>query len=63
MNTGLPSASLTAAADWPSRVFAPYMYLGAGDNFKLTACDDACGQKFFTLAFIIAALVYIVRRA
>lgn len=48
------STTLTAAADWPARVFAPYMYLGAGDNFKLTTCDDACGQKFFTLAFIIA---------
>jgi chitinase len=30
------------------------MYIGAGDDFKLTDCDDACGQKFFTLAFIIA---------
>jgi hypothetical protein len=48
------STTLAAAADWPARVFAPYMYLGAGDHFKLTDCDDACGQKFFTLAFIIA---------
>ncbi len=47
-------ASLVSAADWPARVFAPYMYLGSGDNFKLTACDDATGQKFYTLAFIIA---------
>jgi hypothetical protein len=39
---------------WPDRVFAPYMYLGAGDNFKLTDCDDACGLKHYTLAFIIA---------
>jgi chitinase len=30
------------------------MYLGAGDRFKLTDCDDACSQKYFTLAFIIA---------
>jgi hypothetical protein len=44
----------TVRADWPSRVFAPYMYIGAGDDFKLTDCDDACGQKFYTLAFIIA---------
>jgi len=44
----------TARAGWPARVFAPYMYIGAGDNFKLTDCDDACGQKFYTLAFIIA---------
>ena len=41
-------------AGWPARVFAPYMYMGAGDNFKLTECDDQCGQKFYTLAFIIA---------
>ena len=30
------------------------MFLGSNDNFKLTECDDACGQKFYTLAFIIA---------
>jgi hypothetical protein len=47
-------AVVTSAADWPARIFAPYMYIGAGDNFKLTECDDACGQKFFTIAFIIA---------
>src|SRR3954471_12256784 len=41
-------------AEWPARVFAPYMYIGAGDNFKLTDCDDACGLKYYTLAFIIA---------
>src|SRR5271167_2955292 len=41
-------------ADWPARVFAPYMYIGAGDNFQLTNCADACGLKFYTLAFIIA---------
>ena len=41
-------------AGWPARVFAPYLYVGAGDNFKLTDCDDQCGQKFYTLAFIIA---------
>src|SRR5580704_14517667 len=40
-------------AGWPARVFAPYMYIGSGDNFKLTECDDACGQKFYTIAFII----------
>lgn len=39
---------------WPDRVFAPYMYIGSGDNFKLTDCDDACGLKHYTLAFIIA---------
>jgi len=41
-------------AEWPARVFAPYMYIGAGDNFKLTDCEDACGLKYYTLAFIIA---------
>jgi hypothetical protein len=44
----------TACAQWPARVFAPYMYIGEGDNFKLTDCDDACGLKYYTLAFIIA---------
>lgn len=43
-----------AFAQWPARVFAPYMYIGAGDNFKLTDCDDSCGLKYYTLAFIIA---------
>jgi chitinase len=43
-----------ARAGWPAKVFAPYMYLGTGDNFKLTQCDDECGQKFYTLAFVIA---------
>ena len=47
--------ALTApGAGWPAHVFAPYMYIGSGDNFKLTECDDACGQKFYTIAFIIA---------
>ena len=41
-------------AGWPARVFAPYMYVGAGDDFKLTDCNDQCGLKFYTLAFIIA---------
>lgn len=41
-------------AEWPARVFAPYMYVGAGDHLQLTECDDACRQKFYTLAFIIA---------
>lgn len=43
-----------SAADWPARVFAPYMYVGADDNFQLAQCDQACGQKYYTLAFIIA---------
>jgi hypothetical protein len=48
------STGLVARADWPARVFAPYMYLGSGDGFKLTDCHDACGLKYYTLAFIIA---------
>ncbi len=44
----------SARAAWPARVFAPYMYIGSGDHFKLTDCDDACGLKHYTLAFIIA---------
>jgi chitinase len=44
----------SACAAWPAKVFAPYMYLGTGDHFKLTRCDDECGQKFYTLAFIIS---------
>lgn len=43
-----------AGAVWPAKVFAPYMYIGAGDNFQITRCDDACGQKFYTIAFVIA---------
>src|SRR5260221_1410013 len=46
--------ALPTRAEWPARVFAPYMYLGAGDSFKLTDCDDACALKHYTLAFIIA---------
>lgn len=48
-------SALTAMGSvWPARVFAPYMYIGADDNFEITRCDEACGQKFYTLAFIIA---------
>ena len=56
MITFFIAATITPAhgANWPSKIFAPYMYVGAGDNFKLTDCDDACGQKYYTLAFIIA---------
>jgi len=50
----LLTANFAARADWPAKVFAPYMYIGAGDDFKLTNCADACGLKFYTLAFIIA---------
>src|ERR1039457_4141072 len=50
----LAGSVVNARAGWPEKVFAPYMYVGVGDQFKLTDCDDACGQKFYTLAFIIA---------
>lgn len=50
----LGSAFVGSAAHWPAKVFAPYMYIGAGDHFQLTQCDDACGQKYFTIDFIIA---------
>ena len=54
LSLGAPLIANSGMAEWPVRVFAPYMYIGAGDNFKLTECDDACGLKYYTLAFIIA---------
>src|ERR1700729_3638657 len=48
------AAPSPAQADWPPKIFAPYMYIGAGDDFKLTDCCNACGVKYFTLAFFIA---------
>ena len=55
-NLMLVSAATTFGTSRPARVFAPYMYIdiGADDNFQITQCDDACGQKFYTIAFIIA---------
>ena len=50
----LLTSSKAVHAIWPTKVFVPYAYLGSHDDFQLTACDDACGQKFYTLAFIIA---------
>jgi Glycosyl hydrolases family 18 len=47
------SVLVSSGADWPAKVFAPYMYIGAGDHFKITKCDEDCGQKFYTIAFII----------
>ncbi|HTW94555.1 MAG TPA: chitinase [Tepidisphaeraceae bacterium] len=43
-----------ALADWPARVFSPYFFLDAGDHMTLQDCYAATGQKYFTLAFIIA---------
>jgi len=54
VTAGVVSAQTNTQSHWPDRVFAPYMYVGSGDNFKLTDCDDQCGLKFYTLAFIIA---------
>jgi len=45
---------ILARAEFPAKVFAPYMYIGSDDHFKLTDCDDACGLKFYTVAFFIA---------
>ncbi len=42
-------AATAFGAGWPAKVFAPYMYIGAGDHFQITKCDDACGQKFYTI--------------
>jgi len=50
----LATGLLPCHAAWPAKVFAPYMYTGTGDHFKLTDCADQCGLKYFTLAFIIA---------
>src|SRR5271168_309889 len=50
----LGSFVTACSAGWPARVFAPYMYIGADDNFQIVQCDKACGQKFYTIAFIIA---------
>src|SRR5260370_27949072 len=49
----LPLA-LSVRSEWTARVFASYMYLGEGDNIKLTDCHDACCLKHYSLAFIIA---------
>jgi len=47
-------ALTTARADWPAKVFAPYMYFGGGNQQQLSRDSEAAGQKYFTLAFIIA---------
>jgi hypothetical protein len=56
----LSAAALTVAllipacaADWPARIFAPYLYLGAARPLSLTQCAQESGQKYFTLAFIV----------
>src|SRR3954463_8913165 len=46
-----PSA---ARAAWPAKVFSPYMQVDTGDNLQVTAVKSATGQKYFTMAFVIA---------
>jgi len=56
MKTGLtfsPNPDLTYN-EWPARMFAPYMYVGDGDNFKITDGDKMADLKHYTIAFIIA---------
>ena len=50
----LTTGFTAGARPWPDRVFAPYMYLGSGDAFKITQCHQLTGQAYYTLAFIIA---------
>jgi hypothetical protein len=49
-----PAARADPPTPWPTRVFIPYVYLGNNDGFKITDTADAIGQKYYTLAFIIA---------
>jgi Glycosyl hydrolases family 18 len=44
--------STTSRADWPARVFAPYIY---GQPGALIQAYNATGQKYFTLAFTTAS--------
>lgn len=46
----LCSVLIVFSAGWPARVFAPYMYINADDDFQATQCAEASGQKFYTLA-------------
>ena len=46
--------SVHSRGEWPQRVFAPYVWLGSNDGFQMTQCEEATGQKHFTLAFVIA---------
>lgn len=52
----LSATSVVVRAGWPARVFAPYVYLGAGGGFRITRCARDCGQNYYTLAFITANL-------
>jgi chitinase len=45
---------IASRADWPTKVFAPYMYVGQGDNFQLMDGYKACGVNHYTLAFLLA---------
>ena len=48
------AAPRSQGADWPARVFAPYLYVGSDIKFQIAPYADATGQKNFTLAFLIA---------
>jgi chitinase len=44
----------SAQAAWPTKTFAPYVYLDAGDGIQITNILAATGQKYYTLCFVIA---------
>src|SRR3974377_1202237 len=48
------SVGTAVGAEWPAKIFAPYMQIDAGNHFKLTNCYNACGVKYYTLAFFKA---------
>jgi hypothetical protein len=37
----LTFTAVAFSAEWPARVFAPYMYVGAGDHLQMTECDES----------------------
>lgn len=45
---------VSARAEWPERTFAPYEYFGAGDKFDLGKMAALTGQRYYTLAFVVA---------
>lgn len=51
---GMLWTAAAARAAWPQRLFAPYAYLTGPHPFSIADCYKASGQKYFTLAFIIA---------
>ena len=47
------SGSLTSAAEWPPKVFAPYAFIPKG-YINISNCFAETGQRYYTLAFIIS---------